>query len=190
MPRLRLRTVGHATHAHPRIGLMIDVADALVVGGAVKAKKPVHPPPLGKIDPIAGRVGLGPRLSERAISARSSLIIQVSDCASSDEYHPRPSDFTGRLTQPTSRKKTRKNGFCYRTFDVTSARRRGINLAITCFRGPRIIAPERQVRRVYPRMIPLCSRFDSVLFTPKMPAIACHRNYSRSPVNGGLHQTQ
>jgi hypothetical protein len=30
-------------------------------------------------------------------------------------------------------------------------------------------------------MIPLCSRFDSVLFTPKMPAIACHGNYSRSP---------
>jgi uncharacterized membrane protein len=30
-------------------------------------------------------------------------------------------------------------------------------------------------------MIPLCSRFDSVLFTPKMSAIACHGNYSRSP---------
>jgi hypothetical protein len=32
-------------------------------------------------------------------------------------------------------------------------------------------------------MIPLCSRFDSVLFTPKMSAIACHGNYSRSPSN-------
>jgi hypothetical protein len=30
-------------------------------------------------------------------------------------------------------------------------------------------------------MIPLCSRFDSVLFTPKMSAIASYGNYSRSP---------
>jgi hypothetical protein len=35
-------------------------------------------------------------------------------------------------------------------------------------------------------MIPLCSRFDSVLFTPKMPAIACHGNYSRSPKGSRL----
>jgi FkbM family methyltransferase len=34
-------------------------------------------------------------------------------------------------------------------------------------------------------MIPLCSRFDSVLFTPKMSAIACHGNYSRSPKGQG-----
>jgi len=49
-------------------------------------------------------------------------------------------------------------------------------------RGPRIIAPDCQAPRIYPRMIPLCSRFDSVLFTPKMSAIACHGNYSRSPL--------
>jgi hypothetical protein len=30
-------------------------------------------------------------------------------------------------------------------------------------------------------MIPLCSRFDSVLFTPKTSAIASYGNYSRSP---------
>src|ERR1019366_9381385 len=30
-------------------------------------------------------------------------------------------------------------------------------------------------------MIPLCSRFDSVLFTPKMSAIASCSNFSRSP---------
>jgi hypothetical protein len=48
-------------------------------------------------------------------------------------------------------------------------------------RGPRIIATDRQAPRVYPRMIPLCSRFDSVLFTPKMSAIASYGNFSRSP---------
>ena len=30
-------------------------------------------------------------------------------------------------------------------------------------------------------MIPLCSRFDSVLFTKKMPAFASYSNFSRSP---------
>src|ERR1022692_2166618 len=30
-------------------------------------------------------------------------------------------------------------------------------------------------------MIPFCSRFDSVLFTPKTSAIASYGNYSRSP---------
>ena len=49
-------------------------------------------------------------------------------------------------------------------------------------RGPRIIATDRQAPRVYPRMIPLCSRFDSVLFTPKMSAIASYGNFSRSPI--------
>jgi hypothetical protein len=34
-------------------------------------------------------------------------------------------------------------------------------------------------------MIPFCSRFDSVLFTPKMPAIAGCFNFSRSPK--GIH---
>jgi len=48
-------------------------------------------------------------------------------------------------------------------------------------RGPRIIATDRQAPLIYPRMIPLCSRFDSVLFTPKMSAIASYGNYSRSP---------
>jgi hypothetical protein len=32
-------------------------------------------------------------------------------------------------------------------------------------------------------MIPLCSRFDSVLFTPKMSAIASYGNFSRSPLD-------
>ena len=31
-------------------------------------------------------------------------------------------------------------------------------------------------------MIPLCSRFDSVLFTSKRPAIASYSNFSRSQV--------
>ena len=48
--------------------------------------------------------------------------------------------------------------------------------------GPRIIATDRQAPRIYPRMIRLCSRFGSVLFTPKMPAIPSYGNYSRSPV--------
>src|SRR5450759_1533834 len=50
------------------------------------------------------------------------------------------------------------------------------------YRGPRIIAADRQAPRIYPRMIPLCSRFDSVLFTPKMSAIASYGDYSRSPL--------
>src|SRR5450759_1594697 len=49
------------------------------------------------------------------------------------------------------------------------------------YRGPRIIAPDRQAPRICPRMIPLCSRFDSVLFTPKMFRIASYGDYSRSP---------
>ena len=47
--------------------------------------------------------------------------------------------------------------------------------------GPRIIATDRQAPRIYPRMIRLCSRFNSVLFTPKMSAIPSYGNYSRSP---------
>ena len=47
--------------------------------------------------------------------------------------------------------------------------------------GPRIIATDRQAPRICPRMIPLCSRFDSVLFTPKMFRIASYGDYSRSP---------
>ena len=50
--------------------------------------------------------------------------------------------------------------------------------AYTNIRGPRIIATDRQAPRIYPRMIRLCSRFDSVLFTPKMPAIPSYGNYS------------
>jgi hypothetical protein len=50
------------------------------------------------------------------------------------------------------------------------------------YRGPRIIATDRQAPRIYPPMIRLCSRFDSVLFTPKMSAIPSYRNYSRSPI--------
>jgi hypothetical protein len=52
---------------------------------------------------------------------------------------------------------------------------------VTASRGPRIIAPDRQAPRICPRMIPLCSRFDSVLFTPKMFRIASYGDYSRSP---------
>jgi hypothetical protein len=48
-------------------------------------------------------------------------------------------------------------------------------------RGPRIIATDRQAPRIYPQMIRLCSRFDSVLFTPKMSEIPSYGNYSRSP---------
>jgi hypothetical protein len=48
-------------------------------------------------------------------------------------------------------------------------------------RGPRIIAANGQVPRIYPRMILLCSRFDSVLFTPKRSAIATYGYFSRSP---------
>src|ERR1035437_6420716 len=47
-------------------------------------------------------------------------------------------------------------------------------LAISGLRGPRIIATDRQAPRIYSRMIPLCSRFDSVLFTPKTSAIASY----------------
>ena len=54
-------------------------------------------------------------------------------------------------------------------------------LVDTRLRGPRKIALDRQAPRIYPRMIPLCSRFDSVLFTPKMSAIASYSNFSRSP---------
>jgi hypothetical protein len=36
-------------------------------------------------------------------------------------------------------------------------------------------------------MIPLCSRFDSVLFTPKN-AIASYGNYSRSPEDSSRHE--
>jgi hypothetical protein len=55
-------------------------------------------------------------------------------------------------------------------------------VASAFYRGPRIIATDRQAPRVYPRMIPLCSRFDSVLFTPTMSAIASYGNFSRSPI--------
>src|SRR5450756_2149404 len=54
----------------------------------------------------------------------------------------------------------------------------GLRLALW---GPRIIATDRQAPRICPRMIPLCSRFDSVLFTPKMFRIASYGDYSRSP---------
>jgi hypothetical protein len=39
----------------------------------------------------------------------------------------------------------------------------------------------RQATQICPPMIPFCSRFDSVLFSPKMPAIAGCFNFSRSP---------
>jgi len=50
------------------------------------------------------------------------------------------------------------------------------------YRGPRIIATDRQAPRIYPQMIRLCSRLDSVLFTPKMSEIPSYGNYSRSPL--------
>jgi hypothetical protein len=43
------------------------------------------------------------------------------------------------------------------------------------------IKSDRQAPRIYPQMIRLCSRFDSVLFTPKMSEIPSYGNYSRSP---------
>jgi hypothetical protein len=39
----------------------------------------------------------------------------------------------------------------------------------------------RGAPQICPPMIPFCSRFDSVLFTPMMPAIAGRFNFSRSP---------
>jgi hypothetical protein len=48
-------------------------------------------------------------------------------------------------------------------------------------REPRIIAAHRQAHRIYPGMIPLCSRFDSMLFTPKRSAIATFGYFSRLP---------
>jgi hypothetical protein len=39
----------------------------------------------------------------------------------------------------------------------------------------------RRAPLIFPPMIPFCSRFDSVLFTPKTPAIAGCFNFSRSP---------
>ena len=53
--------------------------------------------------------------------------------------------------------------------------------AIVGLWGSRIIATDRQAPRIYPQMIRLCSRFDSVLFTPKMSEIPSYGNYSRSP---------
>jgi hypothetical protein len=47
--------------------------------------------------------------------------------------------------------------------------------------GPRKIVTARQLPRICSRMIPVCSPSDSVLFTPKVPATASHRNFSRSP---------
>src|ERR1035437_2572462 len=46
----------------------------------------------------------------------------------------------------------------------------------------RIIATDLQAPRIYPRMIRLCSRFDSVLFTPKISEIPSYGNYSRFPI--------
>jgi hypothetical protein len=39
-----------------------------------------------------------------------------------------------------------------------------------------------QAPQIFPPMIPFCSRSDSGLFTPKMPAIAGCFNFSRSPL--------
>jgi hypothetical protein len=69
----------------------------------------------------------------------------------------------------------------YSSFVLCSIYRVGIQ--DNYFRGPRIIATDRQAPRSYPQMIPLCSRFDSVLFTPKMSVIASYGNYSRSPLD-------
>jgi proline iminopeptidase len=41
----------------------------------------------------------------------------------------------------------------------------------------------RQEPQICPPMIPFCSRSDSVLFTPKMPATAGCFNFSRSPID-------
>jgi hypothetical protein len=50
------------------------------------------------------------------------------------------------------------------------------------YRGPRKMVITGQAPQICPPMIPFCSRFDSVLFTPKMPAIAGCFNFSRSPI--------
>ena len=56
------------------------------------------------------------------------------------------------------------------------------SISAVAFRRPRIIATDRQAHRIYPQMIRLCSRFDSVLFTPKMSESPSYGNYSRSPL--------
>jgi hypothetical protein len=45
----------------------------------------------------------------------------------------------------------------------------------------RKIATDCQAPRIYPRMIPPCSRFDSVLFTPTISTIASYSNYFEFP---------
>jgi hypothetical protein len=47
----------------------------------------------------------------------------------------------------------------------------------------------RRAPQICPPLIPFCSRFDSVLFTPKMPAIAGRFNFPRPPrFNNGIEK--
>ena len=52
----------------------------------------------------------------------------------------------------------------------------------TKFGGSRKMLIAWQAPQIFPPMIPFCSRSDSGLFTPKMPAIAGCFNFSRSPL--------
>jgi hypothetical protein len=58
---------------------------------------------------------------------------------------------------------------------------RNVPRRMKVLREPRIIAAHRQAHRIYPGMIPLCSRFDSMLFTPKRSAVATFGYFSRFP---------
>jgi hypothetical protein len=72
---------------------------------------------------------------------------------------------------------------------TVSARADGSNIVTSVFTdesgnywGPRKMVKGRQATQICPPMIPFCSRFNSVLFSPKMPAIAGCFNFSRSPI--------
>ena len=58
------------------------------------------------------------------------------------------------------------------------------------FRAPRKIAVARKARRNLPRLIPLCSRFESYSFTSEVPAADRESNFSRWPSVSFLSEGQ
>jgi hypothetical protein len=119
-----------------------------------------------EVTPATGRDSSRPVATSRTLENKDILEPQVpttsTDLPRQDATSPGMSRYVARLES--------ENDFLRGQLGVKDTQR-----------GPRIIATNRQAPRVYPRMIPLCSRFDSVLFTPKMSAIASYGNYSRSP---------
>ena len=65
--------------------------------------------------------------------------------------------------------------------EVTAAAHFNSGSTVNCSGGPRKIVTARQVPRICPWMISLCSRFDFAPFTPKMLTIDGYSNFSRSP---------